>query len=96
MRRAGGLVLPPARGLVLLARGAQVNLPVVGFTPDTIFPAKRESAAHLRALGLRTPDALHAATALASGCILFLTNDPVFKRVTGLSVVVLSEVVAAP
>jgi predicted nucleic acid-binding protein len=47
-------------------------------------------------LGLRVPDALHAATALAEGCTLFLTNDPIFHRVSGLSEVILSEVLATP
>ena len=28
---------------------------------------------------------------LASGCVQFITNDPAFRRVTGLNVVVLSE-----
>jgi predicted nucleic acid-binding protein len=54
-----------------------------------------EQAARLRSLGLRTPDALHAATALAVGCALFVTNDPGFRRVTGLPVAVLSEVLAS-
>jgi predicted nucleic acid-binding protein len=50
-----------------------------------------EHAAHLRALGLTTPDALHAATATAAGCALVVTNDPVFRRVPGLAVAVLHE-----
>ena len=55
-----------------------------------------EEAARLRAfLNLKTPDAIHAASALESECVLFVTNDTVFKRVPGLNVVVLSEVVAA-
>lgn len=54
-----------------------------------------EHAARLRAVGLRTPDALHAATALAAGCVLFVTNDPGFRRVAGLSIVLLSEVAAS-
>lgn len=49
-------------------------------------------AAQLRAdTNLKTPDAIHAATALAQGCVQFITNDPAFRRVTGLNVVVLSE-----
>jgi predicted nucleic acid-binding protein len=40
---------------------------------------------------LKTPDAIHAATALLCHCNLFITNDPIFKRVSGLEVVVLSE-----
>lgn len=54
-----------------------------------------EEAAKLRALGLKTPDALHAATGLAAGCSLFLTNDPVFSRVSGLPVTVLSTAIAS-
>lgn len=51
-----------------------------------------EQAARLRGSGLKTPDALHAATGLAVGCRLFLTNDPVFQRVQGLPVTILSTV----
>jgi len=54
-----------------------------------------ETAARLRALGLRTPDALHAATALTESCDLFVTNDPVFRRVSELNVAVLSAVIDA-
>jgi predicted nucleic acid-binding protein len=54
-------------------------------------------AAQLRATsGLKTADAIHAATALAEGCTLFVTNDPAFRRVPGLSVAILSEIAAAP
>ena len=54
-----------------------------------------EQAARLRALGLKTPDALHAATGLAFGCTLFLTNDAAFVRVPGLPVTVLSAVISS-
>jgi predicted nucleic acid-binding protein len=41
-----------------------------------------ESAARLRAnYNLRTPDALHVATALESSCDAFLTNDLGLKRI---------------
>jgi predicted nucleic acid-binding protein len=40
---------------------------------------------------LRTPDALHAATASSCGCSLFLTNDAIFRRIPGLPVVVLDD-----
>lgn len=53
-------------------------------------------AANLRATtSLRTPDAIHAATALAINCTLFLTNDKGFRNVPNLPVVVLSEVLSA-
>ncbi len=56
-----------------------------------------EEAVRLRALyGLKTPDALHAASALLARCALFVTNDPVFRRVPGLPVAVLHEVATAP
>lgn len=53
-----------------------------------------ERAARIRAeTGLKTPDAIHAATALEIGAELFLTNDPGFRRVENLNVGVLAEFV---
>jgi len=54
-------------------------------------------AARLRAAvpGLRTPDALHAATALLSDCALFLTNDIGFQRVPALPLAILDDVLKA-
>ncbi len=41
-----------------------------------------EAAAQIRATsGLKTPDAIHAATALLEGCTLFVTNDVAFRRI---------------
>ena len=55
-----------------------------------------EDAARIRAeTGLATPDALHAATALRSGCALFITNDTDFHRVQGLPTVILDDMVHA-
>lgn len=55
-----------------------------------------EASTRLRAsYNLKTPDAIHAATALSAGCALFVTNDPVFRRVPGLPVVVLEELLTA-
>ena len=49
-------------------------------------------AAQLRAdTGLKAADALHAATALLAEVALFITNDRDFRRVDGLPVVVLSD-----
>jgi predicted nucleic acid-binding protein len=49
-------------------------------------------AAQLRALHrLRTPDALQVATAMQSRASAFITNDPVFQRVTGLETLVLDR-----
>ncbi len=54
-------------------------------------------AARLRAIipGLRMPDALHAATALIAECALFFTNDTGFRRVPGLPLVILDDVLAS-
>lgn len=52
-----------------------------------------KEAAQLRALtSRRTPDAIHAATAMGENCSIFLTNDADFRKVPDLPVVVLSEV----
>ncbi|HLJ80631.1 MAG TPA: PIN domain-containing protein [Ktedonobacterales bacterium] len=53
-----------------------------------------ERVARLRATtNLKTPDAIHAATALEAGATLFLTNDPAFRRVPSLAVTVLSDLI---
>ncbi|MER3433038.1 MAG: VapC toxin family PIN domain ribonuclease [Leptolyngbya sp. ERB_1_1] len=42
-----------------------------------------KDAANLRATtNLKTPDAIHAATALAENCTVFLSNDRAFRNVT--------------
>jgi predicted nucleic acid-binding protein len=54
--------------------------------------AMLERAAALRATtNLKTPDAIHAATALIEGCTLFVTNNALFRRVPGLNVTVLRD-----
>jgi predicted nucleic acid-binding protein len=55
--------------------------------------ASLREAAALRAKysKLRSPDAIHAATALLSGCKLFITNDLVFRTISGLPIVVLDD-----
>ena len=54
-----------------------------------------EDAARIRAVtGLKTSDALHAATALSAGCALFITNDTDFRRVEGLPIVVLDDLLS--
>lgn len=54
-----------------------------------------EQGARLRAAtSLRTPDAIHAATAIVEGCALFVTNDVAFRRVPGLNVRVLRDLLS--
>jgi predicted nucleic acid-binding protein len=51
-------------------------------------------AAEIRAQsGLRTPDALQAATAIHSTATAFLTNDPVFRRIKSFEACVLDDFV---
>lgn len=50
------------------------------------------SAAAIRArYSLRTPDAIHVATAIKMGCHVILTNDRDFRRVQDLNVLVLDD-----
>lgn len=76
--------------------GLQAAFRAVFAAPEVrLVPATRqlwEDSASLRAeTGLTTPDALHAATAIRAGCALFVTNDTDFRRVEGLPVVVLDD-----
>jgi predicted nucleic acid-binding protein len=88
------LVKPLRDGnFTLAALFRSMLLGTAGLTCYPITRAVLESAAQLRAAQqLKTPDAIHAATAVAAGCTLLVTNDPAFRRVSGLNVAVLSEV----
>lgn len=56
-------------------------------------PIIRE-AARLRALqNFKTPDAIHAATALLSNCDYLVSNDTGFRRLAGIDVTILSDLV---
>lgn len=58
---------------------------------ETLELASRIRADHR----LRTPDSIHAATAIRSGASLFVTNDGDFRRVVGLNVAMLGEIAAS-
>lgn len=52
-----------------------------------------KQAASLRSTtNLKTPDAIHAATALNLNCTIFLTNDAGLRNIPALSVVVLKDI----
>ncbi|MBA3710954.1 MAG: type II toxin-antitoxin system VapC family toxin [Pyrinomonadaceae bacterium] len=53
----------------------------------------RDAARIRAAINLKTPDAIHAATALAAGCVQFITNDAEYRKHSSLSVVILKEAV---
>lgn len=66
------------------------TFPHLEWIPPTLEIA--DAAARIRAThGLRTPDALHAATALESGATGLITNDPLFRRVAAVDVLVLDS-----
>ena len=56
-----------------------------GILLTAVTPAVLKEAARLRANynSLRTPDAIHAATALLSACSLFITNDLRLRSLAG-------------
>ncbi len=88
------LIHPIRQGNAVLQQQYQeLFLNSQGFETQNINPDTAILAADLRArYNLRTPDALQIATALQSGCQAFLTNDTTLKRVTELTVLVLSEI----
>jgi predicted nucleic acid-binding protein len=54
-------------------------------------------AARIRARhGLRTPDALQAATAAYTSATAFFTNDPVFQRIEGFETILLDRLLEIP
>jgi predicted nucleic acid-binding protein len=79
----------------LVALYRNVLLGTAGLTCLPVSLAVLQAAAELRArFNLKTPDAIHAATALEAGSVMFVTNDSAFRRVPGLNVEVLSEIAA--
>ena len=62
----------------------------LGLVPATL-PVWEDAARIRAATGLTASDALHAATALRSGCSLFITNDGDFRRVRELPLVILDD-----
>lgn len=54
-------------------------------------PILREAARLRATTKVKTPDALHAATAQQAGCVLFVTNDAGFRGVAGLPLVILDD-----
>lgn len=64
------------------------GLSVLPVSRDVLLKAA-EISANTR---LKLPDAIHAATAILSECSTFLTNDELFRRVSELYVVILSEI----
>ena len=92
------LVVPLRIGEAVLVRDYETFFARPGIR---LIPVSRDvlrDAAALRASmpRIKTPDAIHAATAARSGCSLLVTNDYGLRAVPGLPTVVLSDLLASP
>lgn len=92
------LVAPYRAGDAVLESQYEQTLSLGVLDLHRISPTVLRRAASMRAAAsrLRTPDAIHAATALEIGATIFITNDPIYRQVPGLQVELLSEVVLQP
>jgi predicted nucleic acid-binding protein len=92
------LVLPLRAGNTALVARYDHFLRAAGVRLAPVTEPILRVAARLRATvpRLKTPDSIHAATAIAHGATLFLTNDIGFKNVPGLTVELLDDVLARP
>jgi len=71
--------------------GLLTTFPNLDWTPLRLSIA--DKAAQIRAVHrLRTPDAVQAATAIAEQATGFVTNDPVFRRVSDFETLLLDDV----
>jgi predicted nucleic acid-binding protein len=87
--KLGNINLAQAYRAILLNSGGFRLLPITAQIA--------ESAADFRArYNMRTPDALHIASAIDAGCDAFLTNDKGIKRVSEIAVWTLDELELTP
>lgn len=90
------LVLPirNSDNLLINAFETLLNLSQVQLVPISQIILKE--AARLRGVtNLKTPDAIHVATATTTNCTLFLTNDTRIRNIPELSIINLTEVLAS-
>jgi predicted nucleic acid-binding protein len=86
------LVLPLRKSDAALVAAYEGFFQQPGVHLIPISTAILKEAARVRATtSLRTPDAIHAATAGQSGCALFLTNDYGFRAAAALPLVILQD-----
>ena len=87
------LVMPLRQGDQRLVRAYKEILSFSGaYTLSPVTADIGAEAADLRArYRLRTPDALHVATAIATYCEAMLTNDSDMKRINELSILLLDD-----
>ena len=85
LRSGDTRILAAYEGLLL---GTDIRLyPVVRATLRVAARLRSESA-------LRTPDAIHAATAILTGCALFVTNDKRLRHIDSVPVALLDDLIA--
>ncbi len=91
------LVQPLRRGDLQLANEYRdILLRSAGVTTLALSEDIAEETARVRAqYNLRTPDAIHIATALHTRASFFLTNDASFRRVPGIQVLVITDLVTS-
>ncbi|MCA9011419.1 MAG: PIN domain-containing protein [Planctomycetaceae bacterium] len=87
------LVGPYRAGLSQLAADYESFLSFTGIRLVPISPAILRAAAEMRAKvpKLRSPDAIHAVTAIHQAASCFLTNDLGFRNIAGFNVILLDE-----
>ena len=92
------LVGPYRAGLGQLAADYETFLSFPGIQLVPISPAILRAAAEMRAKvpKLRSPDAIHAATALYQNASCFLTNDLGFRNIAGFDVILIDELRNTP
>lgn len=77
---------------ILIKRYRTMFFNTKGVSLHSVTPTVGNIAAELRArYNLRTPDAIHLATAIETDCDAFLTNDSQLKRVKEVTVWVLDD-----
>lgn len=86
------LVKPVTLGDQVLQRAFRHFLYARGMRLVPINTAILHTAVEIRAAyKLKTPDAIHAATALHSNCQTLISNDAIFRRIPNLNVILLDE-----
>lgn len=86
------LVLPIKNNDAALVADYELALEGADISLAPITRSILRHAATLRAtIKVKTPDAIHLATAQALGCSLFITNDRSLHAFTGLSITILSD-----
>jgi predicted nucleic acid-binding protein len=92
------LVLPMRSGNAALISDFDQFFAVPVVQTTAISQAILREAAQLRATHrwLKTPDAIHAATAFAKSATMFLSNDRGFRVIPGLPLALLDDILASP